>query len=209
MTETTNNQIPLKPGNKNGKKVILLLAVLFSLPYLFAFAYFQYKDAFPQSQTTNHGDLISPVRAITQIPLIGRKGEDINAFLKKKWVLLTVAKSSCDEVCQANLYHIRQIHRGMSGDGVRVEKLLVLSDSEDLSGMEGKLKDYPNIRVATGSAESVQAFIQLLKDPNEVVENGIYMIDPLGNYMMSYPAKFDANLIIKDLERLLKVSQVG
>ena len=39
--------------------------------------------------------------------------------------------------------------------------------------------------------------------------NRVYVIDPLGNLMMSYPADADANRMRKDLARLLRVSQVG
>jgi len=39
--------------------------------------------------------------------------------------------------------------------------------------------------------------------------NRIYIVDPLGNLMMSYPADADPSKMRKDLSRLLKVSHVG
>ncbi len=37
----------------------------------------------------------------------------------------------------------------------------------------------------------------------------IYLVDPLGNFMLHYPPDADASGMRKDLVRLLKVSQVG
>jgi hypothetical protein len=38
---------------------------------------------------------------------------------------------------------------------------------------------------------------------------GIYIVDPHGNLMMSYPASGSARGLLKDLERLLKLSHIG
>ncbi len=37
----------------------------------------------------------------------------------------------------------------------------------------------------------------------------IYLADPLGNVMMRFPAKAEPRRMLKDLERLLKASQIG
>lgn len=202
MEAETNKQ------NKNSK-IFWILVVLFGLPYILAFVYYQFKDALPEQATSNHGDLISPVRSIAKIDLLGVDGKSLNSQLAGKWVLLTVASSSCAESCQKNLYHIRQVHKAMSGENLRVKKLLVLNETSKLMELKEKLDNYSAMSVAIGSDSSIKELTALLRNPNPSVENGIYMIDPLGNYMMSYPENFDANLIIKDLERLLKVSQVG
>jgi hypothetical protein len=39
--------------------------------------------------------------------------------------------------------------------------------------------------------------------------NRIYLVDPLGNFMMSYPADADPTGMRKDLARLLRISQIG
>jgi hypothetical protein len=43
----------------------------------------------------------------------------------------------------------------------------------------------------------------------EGASDRIYLVDPLGNLMMSYPGDADATGMKKDLQRLLKVSQIG
>jgi hypothetical protein len=37
----------------------------------------------------------------------------------------------------------------------------------------------------------------------------VYLVDPLGNVMMRFPADAEPRRMLKDLERLLKASQVG
>ena len=44
---------------------------------------------------------------------------------------------------------------------------------------------------------------------NELKIHQIYLIDPLGNVMMSYPKDATAKGMQKDLKRLLKVSKIG
>jgi hypothetical protein len=39
--------------------------------------------------------------------------------------------------------------------------------------------------------------------------DGIYIVDPHGNLMMSYPASGSARGLLKDLERLLRLSNIG
>ena len=37
----------------------------------------------------------------------------------------------------------------------------------------------------------------------------LYLIDPLGNWMMVYPGPSEYKGILKDIKRLLRVSQIG
>jgi hypothetical protein len=53
-----------------------------------------------------------------------------------------------------------------------------------------------------GLGGSLQGF------PGNPVDH-IYVIDPLGNLMMSFPRDPDPSKILKDLQRLLRLSQIG
>jgi hypothetical protein len=41
------------------------------------------------------------------------------------------------------------------------------------------------------------------------VSDHIYLVDPLGNLMLRFPRDPEPRLMIKDLARLLKASQIG
>ncbi len=199
---------PAQPKRSN--HTLWVLIAVCALPYLAGWLYYQFMDQLPAPITTNHGTLVSPVRAVGELPLLAADGTTFNiADLRGKWVLATVASSACTQTCQQNLYHLRQVRQAMGNERRRVERLLILNETSQLAELLPHLQAHEGLRLATGPATSVGHLQSLLQDPNPVAEDGIYIIDPLGNVMMSYPPNFSGELMIKDLRRLLKVSQVG
>lgn len=187
-----------------------MLVIVCAAPYLLGWLYFQFMDRLPVPATSNHGTLLSPVRAVGELPLLAANGTTFNtADLRGQWVLVTVADSTCQQVCQHNLYNLRQVRQAMGNDRHRVERLLILTETSQLAALLPHLQAHEGLQVASGPAESVKHLQSLLQTPNPVAQDGVYIIDPLGNVMMSYPPGFNGELMIKDLRRLLKVSQVG
>lgn len=208
MTSATDTAMPLPPKRSN--RTLWVLVAVCAFPYLGGWLYYQYMDKLPLPKTTNYGMLVSPVRAIGDLPLQSHDGTTFNtADLRGSWVLVTVAASSCTALCQKNIYLLRQVRQAMGNERRRVERLLLLTDTSQLAALQLPLKEHAGIRVAIGPAESLQTLQTQLQHPNPVAQDGLYIIDPLGNVMMSYPPDFNGELIIKDLRRLLKVSQVG
>ena len=208
MTATPDTA-QLSPPKRSNRTLWILLAVC-AFPYLGGWLYYQYMDKLPLPKTTNYGTLLSPVRAVGDLPLQSIDGTTFNtADLRGSWVLVTVASSVCTELCQKNWYLLRQVRQAMGNERRRVERLLVLTDTSQVAALQLPLKEHAGMRVAVGSSDSVQKLQAQLQNPNPVAQDGLYIIDPLGNVMMSYPPDFNGELIIKDLRRLLKVSQVG
>lgn len=195
---------------KRSNLTFWILVVVCAFPYLGGWLYYQFRDQLPHPVTSNHGALISPVRQVGELPLTGPDGATFNtADLRGKWVLATVADSSCAEACQQNLYYLRQVRQAMGNERRRVERLLILTETSHLPELQTHLPEHEGMKVAIGPSASISQLESLLHNPNPVAKDGIYIIDPLGNVMMSYPPSFNGELIIKDLRRLLKVSQVG
>ena len=138
----------------------------------------------------NYGALLPP-RTASLAPL---------AALKGRWVLVQFDGGACGAWCERKLYIMRQIRRAQGKDMQRVERLWLITDAvqpraELLAAIEGTLiapagagADFP----ADGS-----------------VTDHIYLVDPLGNLMMRFPRDPDPSRMIKDLQRLLKVSGFG
>lgn len=207
MTSAPDMAIAQPPRSN---RTLWILVVVCAFPYLAGGLYFQFMDKLPHPATTNHGTLISPVRAVGELPLVGADGGTFNlSELRGRWVLVTVADSACSERCQKNLYFLRQVRQAMGNERRRVERLLVLTETSQLPALQLPLKEYAGMKVAIGPADSLQQLQTQLQHPNPVAQDGLYIIDPLGNVMMSYPPDFNGELIIKDLRRLLQVSQVG
>lgn len=135
----------------------------------------------------NYGELIAP-RALSGSPFQELRG---------KWLLVTFDAAACDAYCEKKLYFIRQVRTAQGKDQGRVERLWLLTDggaprAELLAAIDGT-------RLSRSKPEGF---------PGNPVDH-IYVVDPLGNLMMRYPKDPDASKILKDLQRLLKYSQVG
>lgn len=125
------------------------------------------------------------------------------AFLamRGKWVLVTFDAAACPAQCERKLYVVRQVRRAQGAGAERMERLwLVTAGGEPAPRLVAAIEG-THIEPAS-RAGARGAF------PGEPTAY-IYLVDPLGNLMMRYPADADPAKMIKDLERLLKLSRVG
>lgn len=186
----------------------ILIAVT-GLPVVMAWLYYAFYDYLPHGGS-NHGNLISPVRQIETFDLVSLTGQPYNAgALRGKWTLLSVGASECGEQCEKNMYLLRQIRLATDKNRERIQRMFILDDVRHLNEYLPKLAGFEGMAVATGDRNTLDAFYAVLDDGKGQVLDRIYIIDPLGNYMMSYPIGMDPELILKDLKRLLEVSKIG
>ncbi len=90
--------------------------------------------------------------------------------------------------------------------------MLILVDDSLGDVVANIRKDYPELHIVGGSEMAVKNFVEQfrLSAGSPLEDKGrVYIIDPLGNLMMSYPAGSDPTGIRKDLSRLLYASQIG
>lgn len=187
-----------------------ILIAITLLPVAGAWIYYAFYDYIPHGQGSNNGDLIMPARNINEFRLESLDGQPYSAdALRGKWTLLTVGGSACMEQCEKNIYSIRQIRLATDRDRKRVQRLFILDDRTQMENFLSKLEGYEGMAVASGHRQSLSDFYAILDDGKGQVLDRIYIVDPLGNYMMSYPAGIAPELILKDLKRLLKVSKIG
>jgi len=187
----------------------VLIAVTL-LPILGAWLYYAFYDYLPRLPGSNHGELVTPVRPVESLGLARLDGRAFGAdALRGKWTLLTVGGSACDVPCQQTMYIMRQVRLATDKERSRVQRVFVLDETRQLDDFRERLADYEGMEVVTGQRSALDAFYHLLDTGGEPVTDRIFMVDPLGNYMMNYPAGMDPELILKDLKRLLKVSKIG
>lgn len=204
------------PNPKRNRLIFLALVLLFAVPYLAAMIVYQMRDEVPVGTQTNYGQLIQPARPLAGLGFQGLDGEALNIdALSGKWLLIAVADSQCDQPCQARLYEMRQMRRALGEDRERVNRLLVLLDGNadaNLDGLRQTLKDFEGTLVMTGPGDAVEQLTSQLntgQDPSGTVENRLFIVDPRGDLMMEYPADADPVGVLKDLQRLLKLSKIG
>ncbi len=164
-------------------------------------------------QFMNHGELVEPARPIDDVALTTLEGKPIRfGELKTKWTLLYFGPAACLQACERNLYKMRQVRLAQGKNMLRVQNVFVMTDPGGLQRLREVLKQYPDLRVVTGTRKNVKALVdQFALQPGSPSSRlrRIYVVDPIGNFMMSYPADADPSGMRKDLARLLKVSRIG
>lgn len=194
---------------RNRTKLLLLIG-LFLLPPLSAWMAWKYFDVAGIDATTNAGTLISPARPLSFTGLTAADGEPLMADrLRGRWTYVMFAANGCDERCRQQLYLTRQIRLGMNKDVRRVQRLLVLDapPAAALTDMLGaEHQDLVWAVRGTAAAALLDSFRGQGFSPDG---DKTFLIDPLGNLMMFYDAGVPARGMIKDLQKLLKVSQIG
>lgn len=160
-------------------------------------------------KTSNRGELVTPPRPLPALEWETLNGEALSSSdLEGNWTMLTVAGSACDETCELNLYHLRQIRLAMGEDRKRVLRILLLQDTDNLDQLASKLAPFEGTIVLTGSQEARGQLLDVVSpDATGGAADRIFLIDPQGRLMMAYPPKPDAKDVVKDLQRLLRVVQ--
>ena len=191
--------------------LLVLLGALFLSGSVIAFLLLQ--SGWRPARTKNHGELVQPARPLQDIALDTLDAPAISVDrLKGKWTLVYFGPAECLQPCTDNLYKMRQVTAAQGKEAHRVQRLMVVTDTKALDLLRYTLKEYPGMHVAIGPAEAVQRLAaQFALPAGSPLDNRhrLYIVDPLGNLMMSYPADADPRGINKDLGLLLKASQIG
>jgi len=178
----------------------LFLIGVFTVPVVAAYlAYFGWRPV----GHNNYGELlkVAPLQQ-TAGKMVDGKPFNLDA-LQGKWVMVHVGAASCDAACAQQLYLMRQIRIAQGKEQSRIERLWVVTDNDNPDA--ALLRAHPGLSVWRPIDASFAA--QFPADHNQAAH--IYLVDPLGNLMLRFPAQPDAKRVMKDLKLLLKASQIG
>ncbi len=154
---------------------------------------------------TNYGELIEPQRPVAALAVIApdNTAAGMERF-RGKWVLLTTAERACDAACAQRLYVMRQVRLTTGRDRDRIERVLLITDGSTPAA--ALLAEHEGLQVLRADPAALSAALPAA----EAVDGPpTYVIDPLGNLMMRFPARADANRMKKDIAKLLRASRIG
>lgn len=159
------------------------------------------------SGRTNYGALIDPrahpIPAMASTSLDG-KPTPLESY-KGKWIMLKVGGSDCQQACQDQLFAMRQLRTMQGKEMERIERVWLITDQEPLETMLLRVND--GTRMLRAPADAVAKWLPV--EQGSKLEEHIYLIDPLGNLMMRFPARPDPAKVKKDISKLLKASAIG
>lgn len=183
-----------------------LFAVLLVCAAPMILSYLTYYVIKPTGRT-NYGTLIDPrerpIPAMASSTLDGRPAR-LEQYAGK-WIMLKVGGGECPDACQKQLFAMRQ-WRLMQGKNMdRVERVWLVTDTQPLDTMT--IRQYDGMHLLRAPKEVVDKWLPAAQgtQPSE----HIYLIDPLGNLMMRFPANPDPSKVHKDIAKLLKASAIG
>jgi cytochrome oxidase Cu insertion factor (SCO1/SenC/PrrC family) len=173
-------------GPNSGRKqlAVILIMALCSLGGSYAL-FFAAQDG-ERWGTTNNGTFVQPVVTVDQLQWQTPDGVPLST--SSQWWLWTVA-DQCDVVCAEALQKLRAAHILLNKEAKRVRR-----------------------GITTGPAFVIpddQPDLLRIQSLREQTPEGIYIVDPNGNLVFFYPLDINPKLLLADLKRLLKVSQIG
>lgn len=196
---------------RRGRWVLLAVAALFLAGIVVS--YVLIKSGWRPGATQNYGELVQPARPIQDVALLDLDGKPtLFSALRGKWTLLYFGSAECLKPCLDDLYKMRQLRLAQGRNAPRVQRVFVVTEPAALDSLRHTLVDYPGMKILRGSADAVRKLAAQFTVPAGGALDGldrIYVVDPLGNFMMSYPADADPVRMNKDLRLLLRASHIG
>jgi hypothetical protein len=211
---------PNAERDRRQRRFLLGLALLFFAPVGLSFYLYYGHSPLGRGGRVNSGDLIDPPRPLPGLALplaVTDPTMTVNAvnantdplFLRHKWTFLYVDAGGCAERCRKALYDTRQVRLALDRDMVRVQRVFLASgDCCDLRFLNEEHPDLITIRATVAAAP----LLTLLPDLGGVSALGaqrVYIVDPLGNLMMSYAPDAKPKGMLEDMKRLLRLSHIG
>lgn len=192
--------------------VVLGLILAFVLPLFFAYVVF-YDHKFLPQDTTNNGHLILPPMPVDSLAFFTPQGQltDLKPF-HGRWLLAYVAPRFCNKTCQSQVHFMRQINIALGKDRDRLSRLFITRDAYPEGAEVYALGDnYPGMHILLAKESQLSPFKMALRQNLAVPlrQDHLFIVDPLGNLMMSYAGDAAPKSVLKDLKKLLRISQIG
>jgi len=187
-----------------GRWKMLLVLLVCAAPVVAS--YLTYYVIRPEGRR-NFGELIEPQRALPDLVAQGLDGKPVNLLtLKDQWLLISVAGAQCDTTCANHLYLQRQLREGLGKNKDRLDWVWLIDDAAPVPA-----EILPALQTATVlrvPAQDLRTWLSAA--PGAKLSDHLYLVDPLGNWMMRFPAKLTAEQAPnakRDLERLMRASE--
>jgi hypothetical protein len=186
-----------------GRWQMLLVLLICAAPVVAS--YLTYYVVRPQARSV-FGTLVEPQRPLPDLVGVAPDGATSNLrALKGQWLLVTVSGGACDATCQQYLYMQRQLRESLGKEKDRVDRVWLIND--DVAVAPALLPALHGATVLRVPPAALAAW--LAPQQGHALAEHLYLVDPMGNWMMRFPAGLDlagAAKAKRDIERVLRAS---
>jgi hypothetical protein len=183
-----------------------MLAVLLVCAAPVLASYFTYFVIRPEGRT-NYAELVlPPVDLPAALPLRDLQDAPVAAAtLRGQWLLVAVSGGACAATCEQHLLLQRQLREALGRDKDRLDKVWLVTDDATI---RPDLRDAVTAGVATTVLRVDAAALASWLRPatGRALSDHLYLVDPMGNWMMRTPIEPDGRRLKRDIERLLRAS---
>ncbi len=188
----------------SGRLKMLLVLLVCAAPVVAS--YLAYYVIRPDGRT-NYSTLIDPLRPLPlDLPLTDLQGKPVSAqTLPGQWLLVVVAGGACDAQCEKQLWLQRQLREALGREKDRLDKVWLIPDAATPSAKTlNGISTNTEMTVLRVPHDRLAAWLQ--PAAGHVLEDHLYIVDPLGNWMMRVPADPDPVKLKRDVDKLLRAS---
>jgi hypothetical protein len=160
----------------------------------------------PGSGDAAYGELIQPTVGLPDVTGVDLQGRSVPLrSLKGQWLLIAVGPSTCDASCEQRLFVQRQLREMLGRERERLDKIWLVTDDEPLQpALQQAVTRAVPVQALRVSRSSVQAWLKPAS--GQALDSHLYLVDPMGEWMMRWPATADPVKVKRDLDRLLRAS---
>ncbi|HOB93681.1 MAG TPA: hypothetical protein PK306_09640 [Aquabacterium sp.] len=188
-----------------GRLKMLLIMAACAAPVIAS--YTLYYGVRPTGGATAYSTLIQPtvpMPAAPAQPLAGGAPIALRS-LAGQWLLVVVDGGACGAACEKRLYMQRQLREMTGRERDRIDKLwLIVDDAPVAPALQQALAATPGMHLLRVPRATVAAWLK--PAPGQALEDHLYIVDPLADWMMRAPADADPNKLKRDIDRLLRAS---
>ena len=188
-----------------GRWKMLLVLLMCAAPVIAS--YFTYFVIRPEGRT-NYSSLILPTRTMPALALALRTLDGVPvtaASLRGQWLLVVVAPSSCDEACQKRLFTQRQLREMLGRERDRLDKVWLVTDAAEVAApLRAAMQAGEPTTLLRVDAAALAQWLQ--PEAGRELQDHMYVVDPMGEWMMRVPAQAEPARVKRDLDKLLRAS---
>ena len=199
-----NPVVSARARTSTGRLKMLLVLLVCAAPVVAS--YLTYFVIRPEGRS-NYGTLILPTRGLPDnLGLRTLDGTPVpSRSLRGQWLLVTVGPSNCDDACDKRLFTQRQLREMLGRERERVDKIWLITDNGPLSpALRAAIEAPVPVTALRADAQAVARW--LAPAAGHTLQEHLYVIDPMGEWMMRMPAQPEPLRVKRDLDRVLRAS---